>query len=341
MSHDLLPSATAMVRPATVGAIANQVAVSHALGTYQQRLSANTKRRQQGDLALFARYLSIAGLQVSASELMTDPTSWQSITYGLIVGFIRYQLREGYAIGSLNVRLATVKRYCAVAFEANALDAETLALIANVRGFSHKDGRNVDQGRAISRRGQKKAEPVTITADQAAQLKREQPATPQGSRDALLMCLLLDHGLRCGEIAALTIQCVNMDEETLTFYRAKVDLVQTHELTKDTRTALRRYLAHADLQPGDYLLRGSHRSGKLAGRMSERAITARMKTLGQHLGIASLSAHDGRHSWATLAIKAGTDVKALQVAGGWKSPSMPIKYAITGKIANAGILLPK
>jgi integrase len=127
----------------------------------------------------------------------------------------------------------------------------------------------------------------------------------------------------------------------VSFYREKVDLTQTHTLTKDTRAALRRYLEYAALEPGEHLLRGSRRSGRLEGRMSERAISARVNVLGERIGVHKLSAHDGRHTWATLAIKAGTDVKALQVAGGWKSAHMPIKYAEAGRIANDGVKLPE
>jgi len=32
---------------------------------------------------------------------------------------------------------------------------------------------------------------------------KQQPDTPQGRRDPLLMCILLEHGLRYGEIAIL------------------------------------------------------------------------------------------------------------------------------------------
>ena len=324
---------------AIIAAIADQVAARHALSDYQKRLSANTRRRQTDDLALFARYLGLAGIQTTGLQLMADIMTWQGITHGLISGFIRYQEQEGYAIGSINVRLATVKRYCSIAAESHVIDAAAAGLIARVKGYSHKDGRNLDKDRAIARKGVKKAEPVIIPKDQATQLKQGQPDTPQGRRDALLMCLLLDHGLRCGEIAQLLLSCVNLNEETLTFYREKVDMEQTHELTKDTRVALRRYLESVKLGPGDSLLAGSRRGGQLLGRMSERAITARMNELGQRLGINGLSAHDGRHAWATFAIKAGTDVKALQDAGGWKSPVMPLRYAASGKIANAGVKL--
>ena len=73
--------------------------------------------------------------------------------------------------------------------------------------------------------------------------------------------------------------------------------------------------------------------------MSERAITTRVNTLGERIGIHQLSAHDGRHTWATFATRAGTDIKALQDAGGWKIPVMPLRYAASAKIANAGVKL--
>ncbi len=74
---------------------------------------------------------------------------------------------------------------------------EALALIQQVRGYRRKEARHVDEAREVTRVGDKKAQPVSLTPAQAALLKG-QPETAQGRRDALLMCLLLDHGLRCG-----------------------------------------------------------------------------------------------------------------------------------------------
>jgi integrase len=325
-----------------IGKLANRHAAIHALRDYQKKLSANTKRRQVADLTLFAKYLGLFGIQVTAQRLMDDITTWEGMTHGLLEGFIRYQEQEGYAFGSINVRLSTVKRYCTVAAKADVIAPADHGLIKTVQGYRHKEGRNLDKERAVTRKGVKKAESIAVSKEQAAQLKHTQPDTPQGRRDALLMCLLLDHGLRCGEIAALILKNVNLIEETLTFYREKVDMEQVHLFTKDTRIALRRYLECVQLSPEEHLLRGSRRSlagDRLQGRMSERAITARVNELGERIGITCLSAHDGRHAWATFAIKAGTDVKALQDAGGWKSPVMPLRYAASGKIANAGVKL--
>ena len=53
------------------------------------------------------------------------------------------------------------------------------------------------------------------------------------------MTLLLDHGLRVGELAALQVTDVNLAERVLRFYRAKVDKEQTHRLTLNSIQALR------------------------------------------------------------------------------------------------------
>jgi integrase len=62
----------------------------------------------------------------------------------------------------------------------------------------------VDRARTPTRKGAKKAQPVPLTPEQAARLKA-QPDTPQGRRDTLLLCLLLDHGPRVGEVTGLQV----------------------------------------------------------------------------------------------------------------------------------------
>jgi len=73
--------------------------------------------------------------------------------------------------------------------------------------------------------------------------------------------------------------------------------------------------------------------------MSERGVTARVRLLGERLGISGLSAHDCRHYWATSAARNGTDPFALQEAGGWSSLAMPRRYVEDNDIANEGVKL--
>ena len=52
-----------------------------------------------------------------------------------------------------------------------------------------------------------------------------------------------------------------------------------------------------------------------------------------------VSAHDCKHYWATAALKAGTNLKSLQDAGGRNSPAMPLRYVESAKIVNEGVKL--
>jgi len=336
------------------GAAANAAAARHAFTDYRQRKSANTLRAHDTDLALFADFLRAFGHAVEGAALAADPGAWHGVTWGLVEGFVRWQLQQGYAIASVNRRLSTVKKYAALAAKAGALDTTERALIRDVAGYSHKEAKKVDEKRQDAGqdtrrlreagRPVKKAEHVSIPPAAAKRLKREQPDTPQGRRDAVLMCLLLDHGLRCGEVAGLTVGAVNLAEGTLTFYRPKVDKVQQHRLTKDTRAALLAYERAGDMPmtADTPLLRASRKSAgdelTHAG-MSARAITKRVRALGQRAGLEGLSAHDCRHYWATTAAKHKTDPFRLQEAGGWNSLAMPRRYVEAARIANEGVSL--
>lgn len=153
----------------------------------------------------------------------------------------------------------------------------------------------------------------------------------------MLLCLLLDHGLRASEAALLQGKDVDLQARTLEFYRPKVDQTKTHELTDDSWSAAWAYLEQ-DARDEGPLLSGSLRSGKLsATNISPRAITDRVRVLGERIGLAGLSAHDCRHYRATQAARGGTPFERLQEAGGWKSYAMPLRYFEAARIANEGV----
>jgi integrase len=239
--------------------------------------------------------------------------------------------------GTVNSALSTVKVYARLAMQAGALDRAEYVALRAVQGYGHTEGKRVDEARATARVGAKKAEPVPLSWEQIHRLKT-QPNTPQGRRDALLLCLLLDHGLRVGEVARLQVGDLDLALGELRFYRPKVDRTQLHRLTADTRRAAKAYATAGDMPAAGPLLRGSRRGGRLTGAgMSERAITARVRELGAAVGAAGLSAHDLRHAWATRAARNGTPLDRLQDAGGWSSPAMPLRYVEAARVANEGV----
>jgi integrase len=230
------------------GRVANAVAAQHLVADYRERKAENTLRRQDADLALFAAYLGDVG--IVAGELNTDPAAWQGISWGLVAGFVQWLLGQGYATGSVNVRLSTVKTYAKLASKAGTLDKLEYLQIKDVSGYSSRERKRVDEKRVdagnATRRGHKKAAAVRLAPAQARKLKTGQPDTPQGRRDAILMCLLLDHGLRCGEVALLEVGHVDLKAGELRFYRPKVDKEQTHRLTHDAKAALQAWFASGD-----------------------------------------------------------------------------------------------
>jgi len=237
----------------------------------------------------------------------------------------------------LAVNAGTFARYLTAA-KAGVISDQEHALIRTVSGYSSKEGRRIDERREQTRRGTKKATAVRITDRQANALKT-QPDTPQGRRDALLMCLLLDHGLRVGEVAGLKVSDLDLKAGVMTLYRPKVDLLQTHKLTADTLRAAHAYFDARNVPEETVapLLRASRKGGTLTDAgMSERAITQRVKVLGKAAGIDGLSAHDCRHYWATYWADKVNPFQ-LKQAGGWASMATVDRYVEASQIANEGM----
>jgi integrase len=325
-----------------VGEAANVAAAAAAFADYRSRKAPNTVRRQDAALDLFSEYLiEAAGEAPTGEALARKSQAWAGVTWGLVEGFVKWLLLKGYAIGTVNVRLSTIKTYAKLAAKAGVLDPRELALIQSVSGYGRKEAKWVDERREAreipTRAGDKKRDPIVLSKREIDAL-RDQPDTPQGRRDAVLVGIMITLGLRVGEVAALTIGNVDLKAGELTFYRPKVDVVQTHDL-KDLQETLARYLNLDALAVGP-LLRASRKGGDLThAGMSKRAITDRVRVLGEEIGVEGLSAHDLRHTWATWAARSGTPIDRLQDAGGWASPAMPLRYVEAAKVANEGVIL--
>lgn len=325
----------------SAGEAANSAASKGVFEDYASRKALNTIIRQRSDLALFGAFLfeMLKGSDAAPTGemLQHDPAAWQGVTWGIVEGFKLWLLQAGYAVSSVNIRISTVKTYARLASKAGVISPDQFIMIKSVEGYRRKEAKHLDERRDITRKGPKKAQSVSFSTEQALALKN-QPDTAQGRRDAVMMCLLLDHGLRCGELARLMVNDIDLREGMMHFYRPKVDKIQTHKLTSDTLRAAYAWLLSGDAPKEGRLLRASHKGGALSrAGMTERAITKRVRYLGSLIGLSSLSAHDCRHYWATHAARSGTDPFSLQEAGGWSSLAMPRRYVEASKVANQGI----
>lgn len=332
------------------GQVANEYAAHSAVADYLSRKSDNTIRSHAASLKRFAEYLDAIGdglgdglaeFALAVADFPNGPApdaeAWRGVSWGLVEGFRNWMVQEGDAVSSINVRLSAVKAYAKLATKAEVLTPEAHAMIRTVVGYSPKEGKRVNERREVSRRGHKKAHHVSISQKQARKLKK-QPDTPQGRRDAVIMCLLLDNGLRVGELARLLIEDFDLNEGEMVFYRPKVDKTQRHELSEDVLRALRAWMESGDAPQSGPLLRGSRKGGALTDAgMSAWSISMRVRALGAQIGLEGLSAHDCRHYWATFWARK-VDVLRLQEAGGWSSLAMPRRYVEDSEIANKGMV---
>jgi integrase len=352
------------------GRIANEKAREGILQRYLESCSDQTIRRHKAAIALFEHYLEEARKRVEAARslppmqnMVEDLTQWTHITFGLVEGFREWMKTQGYAIGTINVRLDSVKMFCTLAMQADQLDTDEHARIYRVRKIRPSEGRNIDekrerQGVGTRKEGSKKARPNLV--DPLLHRKLKDALLADGSdlalRDLLLVCFLADHGLREGEVSALPANCIDMERGTFTFYRHKVHKTQTHWLSDDTAMAALLYFGR--FRPTRRLFEGDPRRVKVRedGQVyqgktredgyDETSIYVRIRELGRRyltktlpdgsqVPLENLSPHDLRHSWATeQARKKGVNIRALQDAGGWSNPITPLGYIVSNEIAN-------
>ena len=345
------------------GQIANRVAGQNIFQRYLSEKATNTIKRHARDLELFAEYLLDVGLELEhGADFQTNPHAWRGVTWGIVEGFVQWQLGEGYAISSVNARLSTVKVYAQMAVKAEAVPREEGMLIQTVKGYSRASGQNVDEKRAqtriaevtyaykpesrrrtvvVTRRSTKKRKATLLDEETAVSLKTPRNESPQAYRDALLMCLLLDHGLRASEVVLLKAGDINLDTSEMRFYRPKVKGTAhewtTHKLTAQTLAVSSYYIGTVyppTLLPDGPLILATTRllkngeGGQLLGDGLNRVrISERVAWLGKQLGLSKkLSAHDCRHTCATKMARLGYSVDELMAWFGWSSAQTAVRY---------------
>src|SRR5947209_12285827 len=309
---------------ADISAKAEEFSKATRLTRYHEELRDETIRRQKTDLLTFARFLGSIGVQ--AGDFYHDLNAWQGISAGLLEAFIEWQKIAGYSIGTINVRLDSKKASCHLAYEVGILDIDAHTHIQGVKGIQRKQARNIDARRETTRIGAKKAQAIDIPVELLYKLKHPDTGF-LSKRDALLICLLLDHGLRVGEVAILKRNQIHLRGRLLTFYRPKVDEPQNDRLTDDTYAAARAYLPTLPAKQESLF------------DLAIISIQERVRTLGELAGIQGLSPHDCRHSWATRAARHGTPLERLKQAGGWSNVQTPLRYIKDSAIANDGVIL--
>ena len=303
---------------ALAGRVADRFAQSDTFAEAQATWTANTQRRYMNDLELFSTYLKSAHIERPAADLFNNAEAWRGMTFGLLKGFKTWLEQRGYATGTIKGSISTIRVFCRLACPGPA-----------GAGILDEDRK---RRQIPTRKGHKKAVPTQLSTVQAITLKKvtTHPERPPArahdlllaSRDALLMGLLVEHALRCSEVALLTIDSIDLRRGTIRIYRPKTDRTDIQKLHKHTRMAAQAYLSQVGREQGPLFT--GYDSNK---PLSTRAINKRVGVLGGQIGIEHLSPHDLRHHWAFDALLNHTPLNIVQADGGWETEYMPLRYA--------------
>ncbi len=337
--RDITPYDDALAR---LGEAAEVYVRGNVFDDYHRKKSVGTQQAQYDDLATFSRFLSTAGISRRPDELFGDPRAWEGMKASTVVLFRHWLYysqppdpggkRAGYATSSVRRYLSTIRQYCKLAYQSGMISSDEWTRIAAVKADSRAEGANIDTERERKgirpRMTTKKEYATPLDADEVFALRHTTTDAPRyrehdyvlTERDELLMCLLGEHGLRVGEVAALDARSLNVRRRTITVKRPKSHRLDVLSLMPATLQAAEKYLPLVD--PAGPLFLGYE-----GRRITRQGIYKRVCELGELAGIERLSPHDLRHYWTKDAFLKGNPLSVIQRYGGWDSGHMPLRYA--------------
>lgn len=146
-------------------------------------------------------------------------------------------------------------------------------------------------------------------------------AEDRDEEEYLPFVLLVDTGLRLGEMCELRVRDLDFENGTIRVNKRSFSKTKTRmvPMTKRVRIALEVRLAMGELRPSDRVWgRDSKGAAVFLGRALKWAI--------QELGLPEVRVHDLRHTFAYRAALAGADIADIQTLLGHANINMTMRY---------------
>jgi len=146
----------------------------------------------------------------------------------------------------------------------------------------------------------------------------------ESRRDTAIMRVLMDTGVRLGELAGLTVGDVDWDQDVL-HVLGKGRRARNAPFGAKTADALRRYLRARAKHP-----KGATTEALWIGRlgaMTDSGIRQMLERRGEEAGVEGVHPHRFRHSFANAWLVSGGQETDLMRLAGWKSRQMVGRYA--------------
>ena len=143
--------------------------------------------------------------------------------------------------------------------------------------------------------------------------------TPKGARDLAIMAVLLDTGLRAGELVRLRLRDWDAEQRRITVLgkgRRKAYVWCSVECAAYIRRWLQFRTEVADPEEDHlFVAIGGYTPGKA---LTTRGLRLILKKLGQEAKVDHVSPHAFRRSFAVMTLQAGVPTRVLQIMGRWQ-----------------------
>lgn len=251
---------------------------------YYESQAARTRRRQRQELGGLREFLKRQGHPVG--DLAFDAEAWTEVKCAEIEQYLAWLRQNHYTASSIQNQLYTIRAYTRIASGNGFFSQSEYGCIDEIKVEPDREGQ--------PRVGRQKPMPLSISDEQARRLLN-QPNTLRGNADTLMMSLFLHCGLWPREVATLDRTAIDLEQRTLTIYDYRADDQKTLQLDPQTLEAARRYLQTKS--PYDALFVGNRKESTKQQRLTDRAINARVRALGQRVGLPTLSPSDCHVYW--------------------------------------------
>jgi site-specific recombinase XerD len=144
----------------------------------------------------------------------------------------------------------------------------------------------------------------------------------ENRRDTAIMRLLIDTGMRCGELVGMTIDDVD-SQQNAAFVLGKGRRGRTVQYGAKTADALRRYLRARAMHPQAGL--PTLWLGK-KGAMTDSGVRQMLERRGDDAEVKDVHPHRFRHTFAHTWLAAGGQEQDLMHQAGWRSRQMVARY---------------
>jgi len=278
---------------------------------YLARLAVGSRRTMSESLD------TVAGL-LTSNRCDKQTLQWSALRYQHTAA-LRTLLAQLYAPATANKMLAAVRGVLQEAWRLGHMSAEDYhraADLPSVRGSTLPRGRALSQGE--------------LAGLFSACAKDKSPA---GRRDAALLAVLYNCGLRRSELVALDLSDYDALQGALTIRSGKGNKARISYATNASTGLIEEWLKARALSAGP-LFTPVNKSGKVAlRRLSDQAVRKILLKRASETGVSPFSPHDLRRTMIGDLLDAGADISTVQRMAGHANVTTTARYDRRGEAA--------